>query len=81
MICIMFATTEAGDTSWYDGYKACETSSAQLLILSDSNSLTRLEPVYRQRDENQQEIYLDHLQRGAWIGKASKRCHLMNHAQ
>ncbi|CAF5103130.1 unnamed protein product, partial [Rotaria magnacalcarata] len=67
--CITFTTSQTGDVSWYNGYKACQTSSAQLLTLPDSitfqsiqNKLTEL--------ENDDEIYFDYIQRGSWIGNA-----------
>jgi hypothetical protein len=53
--------------SWYDGYKACQTSSAQLLTLTDSIKFQLI-----QEKLNNNEIYLDYIQRGAWIGEASK---------
>ncbi|CAF4047142.1 unnamed protein product [Rotaria magnacalcarata] len=67
--CITFTTSQTGDVSWYNSYKACQTSSAQLLTLPDSitfqsiqNKLTEL--------ENDDEIYFDYIQRGSWIGNA-----------
>ncbi len=65
--CIIFATSQGGDVSWYDGYKACQTNSAQLLTLSNS---IKIELIEKKINENQK--YFNHIQRGAWIGKASK---------
>jgi hypothetical protein len=71
--CIIFATSQAGDVSWYDGYKACQTSSAQLLTLTDSIKFQLI-----QEKLNNNEIYLDYIQRGAWIGEVSKNIEWSN---
>jgi hypothetical protein len=63
----MFATTEAGDVAWDGAYKACQSNSAQLLTLSDSREIQSIE---KKLTDNQQ--YLNPIQRGTWIGKASK---------
>jgi hypothetical protein len=65
--CIRFATSQIGDVPWYDGYKACQTNSAELLTISTSRKIQLIE---KKINENQK--YFNHIQRGAWIGKASK---------
>jgi hypothetical protein len=73
--CIIFATSEIGDVPWYDSYKACETNSAELLTLSNSIKFQLVEKQFNQLESDNYEqspIYFDHMQRGAWIGKASK---------
>ncbi|CAF1384827.1 unnamed protein product, partial [Rotaria sordida] len=68
-ICIIFATSQAGDISWYNSYKACQTSSAQLLTFSNSIKFQLVQKKIHQLEYDNQ-IYLDYIQRGAWIGNA-----------
>lgn len=70
--CVIFATSEIGDVPWYDGYKGCQSSSAQLLTLTQSNQLRSIENKMYDLAKMDQ-IDFDYIQRGAWIGKASKR--------
>ncbi|UJR14866.1 hypothetical protein I4U23_001851 [Adineta vaga] len=68
-LCIIFATSEIGDVRWYDGYKGCESNSAQLLTLTHSNKLQTIEKKIYELEINNR-ISLDYFQQGAWIGKA-----------
>ncbi|CAF4954544.1 unnamed protein product, partial [Rotaria sp. Silwood1] len=68
-ICLTFATSQAGDVSWYNGYKACQTSSAQLLTFSNSIKFQSVQKKIHELEYDDQ-IYLDYIQRGAWIGNA-----------
>ena len=80
--CIRFATSAAGDVPWYDGYKACATSSSELLTVSNSQ---QIEQIHRRLESHQSAFGMAYLQRSAWIGKASKigpakhRPHLRSH--
>ncbi|CAF1092020.1 unnamed protein product [Adineta ricciae] len=68
-LCVMFATSEIGDVPWYDGYKGCQSTSAQLLTLTQSNKLRSIENKIYDLEKIDQ-IDFDYIQRGSWIGKA-----------
>ncbi|CAF3169906.1 unnamed protein product [Rotaria sp. Silwood2] len=68
-ICIIFATSQAGDVSWYNGYKACQISSAKLLTFSDSIKFQSIQKKIHQLEYDDQ-MYVDYIQRGVWIGNA-----------
>ena len=70
-LCIIFASSQAGDISWYDGYKACQTSSAEYLSIFNLIKFQSVEKKFNQLKSNNQ-FYFNIIKQGAWIGKASK---------
>ncbi|CAF1262346.1 unnamed protein product [Adineta steineri] len=67
-LCIIFATSQAGDVSWYDSSKACQTSSTQLLTLTNSKKIQLIQEKVNHLENNNQ-IGFDYFQHGAWIEK------------
>lgn len=73
LICIIFGTTAIGDVSWFDAYRACQSSSGQLLLLHQQPSRWReiqqiFDRAYRAAENEQ----VDVLRQGAWIGQPRK---------